>query len=221
MIPSRLVMRWKETDTRCYVHGSKDPDIHEIERSCPTPELSSINMTLQILASTASEGTLADGEEALMQDDPSVRTEPLYAAPLSERLPGVPEVALIRLDREVYGLVSGMSAWRLRITSRLKEEGYEMNVYKNCLSSKFAVREEPAVDGDSIAPGEFAGYVLLGVDDKLMGCPGKAHHESKETLRPISLQPGRCLDRSAGTTKGEVKALRAAAGSPLWIAMPA
>ena len=44
-ISSPLVLRWKETDTgykanaRCCVHGPKDPDIHEIERSCPTPEL--------------------------------------------------------------------------------------------------------------------------------------------------------------------------------------
>ena len=60
-LSSRLVLRWKETDTgykakaRWCVRGFKDPDIHEIERSCPTPELSSINVTLQILASTTSE----------------------------------------------------------------------------------------------------------------------------------------------------------------------
>ena len=65
VISSRLVLRWKETDTahkakaRWCVHGFKDSDIHEIERSCPTKEVSSINITLQILASTASEGTLA------------------------------------------------------------------------------------------------------------------------------------------------------------------
>ena len=50
VISSRLVLRWKETDNGCKakarwcVHGFKDPDIHEIERSCPTPELSSINI---------------------------------------------------------------------------------------------------------------------------------------------------------------------------------
>ena len=52
VISSRLDLRWKETDTgykakaRWCVHGFKDPDIHEMERSCPTPELSSINITL-------------------------------------------------------------------------------------------------------------------------------------------------------------------------------
>ena len=132
VISSRLVLRWKETDTgykakaRWCVHGFKDPDKHEIERSCPTSELSSINITLQILASTTSEGTLADREKAFMQGDPSVRDEPLYATPPPEGLPGVPEGALIRLDREVSGLVSGMSGWRSRVVSQLKEEGYEM-----------------------------------------------------------------------------------------------
>ena len=94
---------------------------------------------------------------AFVQGDPSVRDEPLYATPPPEGLPGVPEGALIRRDREVYGLVSGMSGWRSRIVSQLKEEGYEMNVHEPCLFSKFAVREEPAVDGGSIAPGEFVG----------------------------------------------------------------
>ena len=35
----------------------------------------------------------------------------------------------------------------------------------------------------------------------------------QERLRPISLPRGRCLDKSAEATEGEVKALRAVAGS--------
>ena len=111
-----------------------------------------------------------------MQGDPSVPDEPVYATPPPEGLPGVHKGALIQLDREVHALVSGMSGWRSRIVSQLKEEGYEMNVYEPCLFSKFAVREEPAVDGGSIAPGEFVGCVLLEVDDHLMGGPGKGQH---------------------------------------------
>ena len=168
---------------RWCVHGFRDPDIHEIERSCTTPELSSINITLQILASTTSEVTLADGEKAFMQGNPSVRDEPLYATPPPEGLPGVSEGALIRLDREVDGLVSGMSGWRSRNVAQLKGDGYEMNVNEPCLFSKFAVREEPAVNGGSIAPGEFVGCVLLEVDDHLMGGRGTAHHESMERRR--------------------------------------
>ena len=167
VISSRFVLRWKETDTgyktkaRWCVHFFKNPAIHEIERSCPTPELSSINITLQILASTTLEETLADGKKAFMQGDPSVRVEALFATPPPEGLPGAPEGALVRLDREVYVLVSGMSGWRSRIVSQLKEEGCEMNTNEPCLFSKFAVREETAVDGGTIAPGEFVGCVLL------------------------------------------------------------
>ena len=47
-----------------------------------------------------------------MQRDPSARRQPLYVEPPLEGLPDVPEGALIRLDRVVYGLVSGMSGWR-------------------------------------------------------------------------------------------------------------
>ena len=53
--------------------------------------------------------------------------------------------------------------------SQLKEEGYEMNVFGLCLFSNFAVIEEPAVDGGSIAPGELVGCVLLEVDDHFDG----------------------------------------------------
>ena len=114
------------------MHLFKDPDIHEIERSCPTQEVASTNVTPQILASTASEGTLADREKAFMQSDPSVRDEPLYATPPSEGLPGVPQGAQIRLDREVYGLVSGMSGWRSRIFSELLR-GRLRDEYLRCL----------------------------------------------------------------------------------------
>ena len=72
----------------------------------------------------------------------------------------------------MYGLVSGMSGWRSRIVSQVKKEVHEMNVYEPCLFSKFAVREERAVDGGSIAPGEFVGCVSLEVGD-LMGGPGE------------------------------------------------
>ena len=47
--------------------------------------------SLQILASTTSVGTLADGDGAFREGELSVRNEPLYATPPSKGLPGVPE----------------------------------------------------------------------------------------------------------------------------------
>ena len=58
-----------------------------------------------------------------------------------------------------------------------------MYTYEPCLCSKFAVREEVAVDGGTMAPEEFVGCVVLEVGDHLMGGPGKAHHDSMERLR--------------------------------------
>ena len=40
----------------------------------------------------------------------------------------------------------------------------------------------------------------------------------RQRLRPIHLQIGRCLDKSAEATDGEVKALRVVAGSLSWVA---
>ena len=57
-----------------------------------------------------------------------------------------------------------------------------MNVCEACLFGKYAVNEEPGVDGGTIALGEFVGCVLLEVDD-LMGGFGRAHHESVEGLQ--------------------------------------
>ena len=123
---SRLVLRWKETNSghvakaRWCVHGFKDPhDIDEMERSFPTPEVASIiiimmHIMMHIFASNKSYGTLAVGEK-----DPSARRQPLYVEPPLEGLPDVREGALIRLDREVCGLVSGMSGWRSKNSDRI------------------------------------------------------------------------------------------------------
>ena len=168
----------------------------------------------------------------------------------------VPEGALIRLDREVYRLVSGMSGWRSRIVSQLKEDGCEMNVYEPCIFSNFYGHR-----GTSGRLRHDRTWRIRRPRDarggrSLDGWPGKAHHESTGRLRQrikfgkwhwllqdkpsffggrhftqlpdrsfkvdmtrffqersITVQRRRCLDKSAEASEGEVKALRAAAGS--------
>ena len=61
---------------------------------------------MQVFASTASGGLLADGEKAFMQVDPSARRELLSAELSLEGLTGAPDGSLIRLNREVHGLVA-------------------------------------------------------------------------------------------------------------------
>ena len=73
--------------------------------------------------------------------------------------------------------------WCATVVTGSEVRAHPGDEFEPCLFRKFAVREEPAADGGSIAPGEFVGCVLLEVDDHLMGGPGKAHHESMERLR--------------------------------------
>ena len=54
-----------------------------------------------------------------MQRDPSARRQPLYVEPPLAVLPDVLEGALILLDREVCGLVRGMSGWRPKTVTEL------------------------------------------------------------------------------------------------------
>ena len=55
---------------RWCAQGCKDLDIHDIERCCPTSEVVSIKIMMQILASTGSEGPLADVEKGFMDGRP-------------------------------------------------------------------------------------------------------------------------------------------------------
>ena len=50
-----------------------------------------------------------------------------------------------------------------------------MNIYEPCLFRKFAVREEPAVEGGTIAPGEFVGLCIARGGRPPDGWPWKRH----------------------------------------------
>ena len=136
VIACRLVLRWKETDT-----GFKDLDIHEVEHNSPLSEVSPINITLQILASTSPEGTSADGESCKATCVPETNRS------MSPRLPKscrVLEGAPIRVDRAVCGLICGMSGWRSRIVFQLKEKLRDERVRRLCIG-----RSGRSIDGKS------------------------------------------------------------------------
>eukprot|EP00959_Pyramimonas_sp_CCMP1952_P265425 5550063-Pyramimonas_sp.AAC.1 len=67
------------------------------------------------MASCRFEANAGDATAKFSQGDTSQRTKPLYAEPpaggCTEALCVSPG-SLIRPDREVYGLVSGMAAWK-------------------------------------------------------------------------------------------------------------
>ena len=76
VLPSIFVERYKPAEeagaapkekSRWCVQGFRDPDIWELETSCPTPQSSSILLVLQILASCNFRAANGDVHTAFMQ----------------------------------------------------------------------------------------------------------------------------------------------------------
>jgi len=84
---------------------------------------------------------------------------------------GLESGSLIRLDREVYGLVSGMSSWRATVVDRLLKLGYRMSVLDPCL---FYLHLPDQI--------EVEGLLVLEVDDTFSG-GGPVHDERMKQLR--------------------------------------
>eukprot|EP00959_Pyramimonas_sp_CCMP1952_P102390 2141899-Pyramimonas_sp.AAC.1 len=110
-----------------------------------------------------------------MQGGPSKRTKPLCAEPppggYLESL-GVPPGSLTRLDREVYGLVSGVAAWRSAMVDRPSRLDYRMRICDPCLFCLFNDKQHSDSD-DYIVQG----IVVLEVGDALPG--GSEKHIDK------------------------------------------
>ncbi|CAE7473706.1 GIP, partial [Symbiodinium necroappetens] len=120
--------------SRWCVVGWKDPQIHQIERSAPTPSSASINVVLQLIASRRWCGYLRDVKTAFLQSRPTDRRVPIACMqPRDECMPGLHPDQLILLLTEVYGLVSGPSWWRSSLLQRLYKHNYHLCPYESCV----------------------------------------------------------------------------------------
>eukprot|EP00435_Cladocopium_sp_Y103_P027783 s3983_g6.t2 len=160
VLPSRYVDRWKPTDafgilpeefdqpdflpeahgglapkSRWCVVGWKDPLVHQIERSAPTPQTSSMYLALQLAASRRWTAFGKDAKTAFLQSRPTTRSQKLACRmPTDEAFEGYDPEQLILLLTEVYGLVSGPAWWRRSLLEILVEElKYRVNVYDRCV----------------------------------------------------------------------------------------
>ena len=198
VLDSRYVDRWKPTDafgvlpnnyydkgfkphehpglaakSRWCVVGWKDPMIHEIERSAPTPLTSSMYLFMQLCASRKWVAYSKDAKTAFLQSRPTTRTRKLACRmPKCETFPGYDPRQLILLETEVYGLVSGPAWWRRSFLELcVKEMGYRVNCYDRCVLS---------LDGEKNAngsPSQTQGLMVIEVDDILEA--GNENHRKK------------------------------------------
>ena len=207
MLTSRYVDRWKPTgafsvlpeswDPSAYVEGSgnnmaepksrwcvvgwKDPHVHEIERSAPTPLTSSLYLFFQLSACRRWQGHARDAKTAFLQAKPTTRKQKLACRmPADESFPQYHPDQLILLLTEVYGLVSGPAWWRRSLLEILvKELGYRVNPYDRCILTLDDTDGDP--DNAMVAYGEnyqkTKGIIVIEVDDILEA--GSSSHREK------------------------------------------
>ena len=160
VLTSRYVDRWKPTEdgsalpedlddydarngerkdiaakSRWTVVGWRDPEVHAIERSSPTPLTTSIYLALQTAACRRWRGHVRDVKTAFLQGKPTTRKQKLAVRmPSCEHFPGYDPRQLVLLPTEVYGLVSGPSWWRRSLLEVLISElGYRLSAYDKCV----------------------------------------------------------------------------------------
>ena len=133
IIPTNMLDKWKLQDdgsvvakSRSVLVGWKDPMIYQLERAAPTPTQEGIMVTLQWLASAKVTGRIADLTNAFGQARKTARKNKLATKlPPGVTHPKVGPGQLLRVETEIYGLVSGPSWLRASLTVDLLAAGYK------------------------------------------------------------------------------------------------
>ena len=157
--------------SRWCVVGWLDPDVHEVERSSPTPLSSSLYCCLQLAAARKWKTRIKDVKTAFLQSLPTTRSRKLACRqPRDESLPGLHPQQLLLLMTEVYGLVSGPSWWRRSLLSVATGTlGYKLNEYDKCVLTLPSSSTSPTAKTE--------GFMVIEVDDIAEG--GGTQHEEK------------------------------------------
>ena len=179
IVPPRHVFREKpgegvgaasKAKCRWCAPSHRDPDIRQLERSTPTPQISSIYTFLFVAAVLQCEVTLGDLKSAFMQSDKDLSEMPqgqLYASlppggiPLGDGM-WVEEGSLVQLNAAVYGLVNAPCAWRKTIVRGIESlVGYRRSCYDLAF---FCLMDESGQQG----------HIFIEVDD--LATHGNAVH---------------------------------------------
>ena len=211
VLTSRFVDRWKPTEdfavlpedfnaadagsgqttsvapkSRWCVVGWKDPMVHQIERSAPTPMTSSMYLFMALTAGRQWSAFVKDAKTAFLQSKPTTRKQKLAVKqPSDESLPGLDPRQMLLLNTEVYGLVSGPAWWRRTFLEALvKELGYRVNAYDRCVLT---------LDNESGIPGHpTEGIIVVEVDDILES--GNERHRNKMAWLEKKLRFGKIIN---------------------------
>ena len=174
--------------SRWCVVGWRDPLIHAIERSAPTPLSTSIYLFFQLSATRKWPGRVKDAKTAFLQSLPTTRKQKLACSmPPDWTFPGCTSEQLILLETEVYGLVSGPAWWRKSFLHILaKQLGYRINPYDRCVLTLDAEGHDPKAATQ--------GIIVIEVDDVLEA--GNENHQKKMRWLEEKLKFGKAVELS-------------------------
>ena len=188
IIPTNMLDMWKLQDdftvaakSRSVLVGWKDPMIYLLERAAPTLTQEGIMVTLQWLASAKVTGRIAD-------------------LPSGVTHPKVGQRQLLRVETEIYGLVSGPSWLKASLTVDLLTAGYVKNPYDKCLFTLFSSDETSE------------GQLLLDVGDFIEG--GKETHRKTMEGFYDKYRCGKAVDLMSAGQKGTRFARRRVVQNP-------
>ena len=143
ILPSRFVITKKPSDTtpgefkvkaRWCIRGYLDPDLLQVEKQSPTLTSEAFSLVLQVSASRGWHFTIADVEGAFLQGDKLVRPEgQLYVEPPPGGAPGIPDGALLKVEKAVYGLCDAPRQWHGKVQRTMLELGLKMSALDPCL----------------------------------------------------------------------------------------
>ena len=142
IISTNMLDKWKLQDdgsvaakSRSVLVGWKDPMIYQLERAASTPTQEGIMVTLHWLASAKVTGRVEDLTNAFGQARKTSRKNNLATKlPPGVTHPKVGPGQLLRVETEIYGLVSGPSWLRASLTVDLLAAGCKKNRMTNACS---------------------------------------------------------------------------------------
>eukprot|EP00971_Amphidinium_carterae_P175597 3480571-Amphidinium_carterae.3 len=166
--------------SRWILQGFSDPDYPYLRIESPAPELSEIQMALQVMASSGNTIETADFKAALNQTIPGLRAEPALVRVPKRGIAGLkPTTRILRLKREIYGLITGPAGWRYTFTHVLSDLNWRRHLLSACLFCYFGAEGQEQEKA--------TGWMLVLVDDLIMvlmtAGQGSAYRDTIKQLR--------------------------------------
>eukprot|EP00971_Amphidinium_carterae_P054288 1069486-Amphidinium_carterae.1 len=181
ILPSRLHLRWKVESTstgtkksakaRWILVGFHDPDVLSLDGAAPTPQLTSLNVVLQVLAGLQFEAYAGDFATAFLQGDETRRLL-WVTAPAHCEVLGLDKRQLLRVRKEVYGSVAAPQRWRQSLVKALTSLDWVQSLVDPCVFT---------------LPGELSSQDEVAVREQ--GLNPVAMHDDSEFLIPPSCLP--------------------------------